>query len=462
MEVETQELKMSKKQVDNIPAKWFSIRISETFKNISLTGKKLKKKECEIPCIIFGDHTKILKFVNFNFVAGADGVKVMRPFKIFNPKLFFYFLNAIQLPDKGYARHFQYLVKATIPLPPLPEQHKIVERIEELFTKLDAGLEALKKVKEQIKQYRQSVLKSAFEGRLTKEWREKHKDKLEPASALLNKLEEVEVRRNVPKVTVMSDGNQKGSIPEMWDLVSVAKSLRKGILEDVKDGNHGSNHPKKNEFSSEGLPFITSNLVEGFKVDYRAAPKIKGKPLERIKVGFSYPGDVILTHKGSVGRVGICEEDCVLTPQTTYYRCNKNIIKNRYLAYVLASPLVQIQLSRVKSQTTRDFVSISKQYYLFFPFCLLPEQQKIVEEIEKRFSIADEVEKTVDKSLEQAEKLRQSILKKAFEGKLTEKWREQNPELISGENSAEKLLEKIKAEKVKIEAEMKKRKKKRK
>jgi len=358
---------------------------------------------------------------NFPFKEAAinEHIFLVRPFREVNKLYLFYFLyssygqNYVKANFKGTAQggiNLSFAENTSVPLPPLPEQHKIVEKIEELFTKLDAGVYALKKIKEQIKQYRQSVLKSAFEGKLTERWREENKDKLEPASALLNNLEEVKVRRNVPKVTAVSDDYQKWSIPKMWNLISVAESLRKGVLEDVKDGNHGSNHPKKNEFSREGLPFITSNLVEDFKVDYRAAPKIKGKPLERIKVGFSYPGDVILTHKGSVGRVGICEKDCVLTPQTTYYRCNKNIIKNRYLAYALASPIIQFQLSGVKSQTTRDFVSISKQYYLFFPFCLFPEQQKIVEEIEKRFSVADEVEQTVNKSLEQAEKLRQSIL----------------------------------------------------
>src|SRR4030043_1222328 len=75
-------------------------------------------------------------------------------------------------------------------LPPLPEQQRIVAKIEELFTKLDAGVEALKKVKNQLKRYPQAVLKYAFEGKLTQEWREANKDKLEPASALLKRIRE--------------------------------------------------------------------------------------------------------------------------------------------------------------------------------------------------------------------------------------------------------------------------------
>ncbi len=84
---------------------------------------------------------------------------------------------------------------------------------------------------------------------------------------------------------------------------------------------------------------------------------------------------------------------------------------------------------------------------LYIPLPPLPEQQKIVEEIEYRLSIADTLEGTVDKLLKLAEKLKQSYLKYAFEGKLTEEWRKQNPDLISRENSIERLLEKIKEEK---------------
>jgi len=77
-----------------------------------------------------------------------------------------------------------------IPLPPLPEQYRIVNKIEELFTKLDAGVEALKKIKTQLKRYRQAVLKFVFEGKLTRQWREAHKGELEPASVLLEKIKE--------------------------------------------------------------------------------------------------------------------------------------------------------------------------------------------------------------------------------------------------------------------------------
>lgn len=338
-----------------------------------------------------------------------------------------------------------------VPLPPLAEQHRIVAKIEELFTQLDAGVELLKKVKAKLKRYRQAVLKAAVEGDLTKEWREVNQGELEPASVLLDRIVQsvgtIKVRRDVPEDVERTEDVENLKCPDFWKLFSVAELLRKGGLLDIKDGNHGSNHPKSDEFSDQGFPFITAAQVENFKIDYENAPKLQCEVLDRLRVGFSYRGDIILTHKGSVGRVGICTEDCLLSPQTTYYRVNDKFLNKKYLAYFLASPIFQSQLSKIKSQTTRDFVSISKQYKLFLVIPPFFEQQKVVEEVELCLSVIDKLEKTIDTNLKRAEKLRQTILKQAFEGKLVP----QDP----NEEPAEKLLERIKAEKAKREADKK-------
>ena len=84
------------------------------------TDRTDMKVNCNLPVIIFGDHTKVIKYIDFDYVAGADGIKVIKPIGYYE-KLFYYFLHALQLPDKGYARHFQFLEKLLIPLPPLNE-----------------------------------------------------------------------------------------------------------------------------------------------------------------------------------------------------------------------------------------------------------------------------------------------------------------------------------------------------
>jgi type I restriction enzyme S subunit len=120
------------------------------------------------PYIIFGDHTKVKKFINFRFVAGADGVKVIKPHSILDPKFFFYLIHTVKIPDKGYARHFQFLEKEDICFPKkILEQQKIVTKIEELFSQLENGKQQLLTAQKQLKTYRQSLLKSAFEGKLT-------------------------------------------------------------------------------------------------------------------------------------------------------------------------------------------------------------------------------------------------------------------------------------------------------
>ena len=119
----------------------------------------------------------------------------------------------------------------------------------------------------------------------------------------------------------------------------------------------------------------------------------------------------------------------------------------KYLCYYLNSPITRNRmLSNIAGVaiTRLTLVKLNNSSFIFAP---INEQRQIVSEIETRLSVCDQLEQTIEESLKKAEALRQSILKKAFNGELTRDWREKNPELISGENSAEKLLERIKAEK---------------
>ena len=115
-----------------------------------------------------------------------------------------------------------------IPLSPLPEQHRIVAKIEELFTRLDAGVEALKKIKAQLKRYRQAVLKYAFEGKLTQEWREANKGKIEPASVLLERIKEERKKEGKGKLKELPpiDTSDLPELPEGWVWTTVGDLLR--------------------------------------------------------------------------------------------------------------------------------------------------------------------------------------------------------------------------------------------
>lgn len=133
------------------------------------TNDTTKAIECDYPVIVFGDHTKCVKFVTFPFVPGADGIKVLRPKQNILPKYLYYGTQYLtfRIEDKGYARHYQHIEKKELAVPPVSEQERIVSKIEELFSKLDASVAELKTAKEKLKVYRQAVLKEAFEGAFT-------------------------------------------------------------------------------------------------------------------------------------------------------------------------------------------------------------------------------------------------------------------------------------------------------
>ena len=109
--------------------------------------------ECELPVIVFGDHTRAVKYITFPFGAGADGIKVLQPKENILPPFLYYGTQYIvaKMPNRGYARHYQYVEKEDLPVPSLPEQERIVARIEELFSQLDAGVETLKKQKHSLR-----------------------------------------------------------------------------------------------------------------------------------------------------------------------------------------------------------------------------------------------------------------------------------------------------------------------
>ncbi|MBA0035564.1 restriction endonuclease subunit S [Pantoea sp. BIGb0393] len=338
-------------------------------------------------------------------------------------------------------------------LAPLAEQKVIADKLDMLLAKVGSSKARLERIPEILKIFRQSVLTSAVNGKLTEAWRTLN-SKLE--SKVRELPENNKTRRGLPDRVAFPDALNESNFPESWDVLSVASLLRKGAIIDIKDGNHGANHPKSLEFTEEGLPFITAaQMSEHGKIDYAGAPKISGKPLEKLKVGFSQAEDVIYSHKGTVGRVSIADRASVLSPQTTYIRLNQKYISNSYYSLMLKSYAFTSQVDAIKSQTTRDFVPITAHYSLFAVIPSIDEQIEIARRVEELFAYAEKIEQKIIYGLERVNNLTQSILAKAFRGELTADWRAANPELISGDNSAKALLEKIKAKREAIERQPK-------
>jgi type I restriction enzyme, S subunit len=318
---------------------------------------------------------------------------------------------------------FDGLKKRPLPIPPLPEQRRIVAKVEALLGRVNKVRERLDRVPDLLKQFRRSVLAAACSGGLTADWREGHAD-IEPATTAIARARvkniNVKTRRDVPEHVEPTEEIADLELPETWALESTAVLLRSNVLFDVKDGNHGANHPKKGEFSEHGVPFITAAQVRDYKVDYEGAPKVAGKPLERLRVGFAKIGDAILTHKGTIGRAALNTSECVLTPQTTYYRCNDELLDAKWLVYFFTSLHFFRQCAAVMSQTTRDFVPISEQYRLFLVVPPLGEQIEIVRRVEHLLKLESSIIARHERASKRVERMTPSTLAKALAGELVE------------------------------------------
>lgn len=282
------------------------------------------------------------------------------------------------------------------PLPPLPEQRAIIKKIEALFSSLDAGISDLKKAQEQLKIYRQAVLKKAFEG--------------------------IETEKSLGEIKVDS----------MIGLVkSNAEQFETGLTPYIK----------MNNITMDGKTDIVNTVfVEATEEEKKKYNLLKGDLLINTRNSFEL-----------VGKTGIIRENL------DGYVFNNNLMRLRvvssidplFIFYQLIGPKLRKDMIAEKKATT----SICALYQRdLFPLKVkvlpsLEEQAQIVKEIEARLSVCDAVEKQIQDSLDQAEALRQSILKKAFEGRLLSEEELNHCKQAPDYEPASVLLEKIKAEK---------------
>jgi type I restriction enzyme S subunit len=360
---------------------------------------------------------------------------------------------------KGTTQKFiplEHLRILPVPLSPLKEQHRIVVKVEELSTKLDAGVQSLERVKTQLKQYRQSVLKSAFEGRLTEEWRRTHQDELEPASKFLERVRherrkkwEQDLRdrgRDPKKYKHMEsksfDAKTLPFLPNYWTWSSI-RDIAEDSKHALKAGPFGSSLRKQFYVSHGYKIYGQEQVIRGdpFYGDYY----IDEKRYESLKSCSVKPGDILISLVGTMGKVLVLPDGIkpgIINPRLVKISPDKRVVKAEYIKHYLNSPNVNSYYSSVSHGETMDILNLAILEELPIPLSPLSEQQKIVDEIERRLSIADEVEKTVINSSRQTEKLRQSVLKRAFEGKLVPQ--------DSSDEPARLLLERMEALKTQV------------
>ncbi|EDT7433530.1 restriction endonuclease subunit S [Salmonella enterica subsp. enterica] len=287
--------------------------------------------------------------------------------------------------------------KILVHFAPFSEQKIIAEKLDTLLAQVDSTKERLEQIPQILKRFRQAVLTSVVCGKLSK-----------------------------------NTGQWK-------------TYLLKSICISISDGDHQA--PPKSE---TGIPFLVISDVNKGQIDFenvsRWVPESYYESLKEIRKPCQ--NDILYTVTGSYGIpviVNTTKPFC-FQRHIAIIKPNSSFIDYKFLAFYLESPQIFKHASDVATGTAQKTVSLSSLRNFELSVPSLDEQHEIVRRVEQLFAYADTIEKQVNNALTRVNSLTQSILAKAFRGELTAQWRAENPDLISGENSAAALLEKIKAE----------------
>lgn len=318
----------------------------------------------QLPVIIFDDFTTATQFVNFKFKVKSSAMKILHiNTDLVIPKYIFYRLQTIQFDHSTHKRYWiQSYSKIKVSIPSLDEQSRIVSRIDELFSELEKAVDTLKTTKEQLAVYRQAVLKAFFD--------------------------------SISGQTVR--------------IKDVCKDIKVGIV--IK--------PTQYYVAENGIQaFRNSNVRRGYIDDTEWVTISKdGHELNlRSEV---HTNDVLVSRSGvNLGMAAVVPEQfngynaidvVIAVPDTTK-------IIPEFLAQYTNSPMGKVIVKKNERGAAQGHLNVSA--YANLPICVpdLKEQEHLVNQIAERLSVCDSIEKTVDTALAQADAMRQSILKQAFE-----------------------------------------------
>ncbi len=332
-----------------------------------------------------------------------------------------YFIQIAQHAVNQSSLNQKKINQIPIPLPPLAEQKRIVAKIEELFSELEAGEESLRVARRQLGVYRQSLLKQAFEGHLTAKWRTQNPAKLESPAKLLARIQsarQVRAESTPSRTTSLAPFPADElvgdfTLPTGWlvlaygDLCSV---VRNGISQ-KPSGETGHKIARISAvrpmvFDYEDYRFIDCD--DETAADYTLAN-----------------GDLVFTRYNGARRfVGVCaqfkgSEPRLYPDKLIRTRPDLPMLDSRYLEIALNCGLSRAWLeTKIRTTAGQSGVSGGDVKAMPVPICSLPEQQEIVRLLDEQFEVIERNEREIDGALRQSEALRQAILKKAFTGQL--------------------------------------------
>jgi type I restriction enzyme S subunit len=329
----------------------------------------------DLPVIIFDDFTTSSQFVNFPFKVKSSAMKILQANKDrANIKYLFYLMQILECSHDTHKRYWiSIYAKQKVALPPLPIQEQIVAKIEELFSELDKGVDELQKIKAQLKVYRQAVLKDAFEGKLTESW-----------------------RNGSLKIETIND-----------------------IVDDIRIGPFGT-MLHEYDYIDNGIPVINPKHIKNQSISPNYNVTISKQKALELQSYLLRENDVILGRRGEMGRsafVSKKEIGWICGTGSMILRL-KNGYNPKLYSLILSSQNVVHYLEEHAIGTTMKNLNEKIVKNIPIPNFQLLEQDILINKIESRLSVCDKIEQIVDESLQKSESLRQSILKKAFEGKL--------------------------------------------
>lgn len=318
-----------------------------------------------LPVIIFDDFTTAIQYVSFPFKVKSSAMKILHINKdLVHPKYIFYRMQVIQFDHSTHKRYWiQQYSKIKVKIPPLPEQERIVARIEELFSELDKAVETLNTTKQQLAVYRQAVLKEAFKHSVA--------------------------QKQIRDISILVTSGSRGWAKYHAD--SGARFIR------ITDLTRNTIQLKNNSIQYVDLP----ELAEG-----------KRSKLEKDDILVSITADL-----GSIALIPDHLGEAYINQHIAMIRL-KNTTQSEYIAWYLKSDLGQKELLKNKRGGGKLGLGLDDIRNTHVPVVEDDMALNVVEKIDRQLSVCDQIEKTIEQSLQQAEALRQSILKQAFEGRL--------------------------------------------
>lgn len=382
---------------------------------------------------------------NFEGLCSAEFI-VLPGSSVVDSRYLQYFLNS--WPFKSFASHlnagdrprvdWDQLKGYSLPLPPLAEQRRIISAIEEQLSRLDAGVAALERARANLKRYRTAVLKAAVEGRLTEAWREENLD-AEPASRLLERIveerrewwEKEQLRANQRKgkeppkgwrakykEPTGTDGDGLPKLPDGWRWVraeQVCGFITKGTTPPANELRGGSGE----------VPFIkVYNLTFDGSLNFRVEPTFVDEQTHTCMLNRSrvFPGDVLMNIVGPpLGKVSVVPDlhpEWNMNQAIAVFRAMPSFDRRFLCLSLLSEGVLSWAKRRAKATAGQFNLTLEICRDLPLPCPSLHEQDQIVSEVRRRLSVLEQVEAQVAVGLRRAGNLRQSVLKRAFEGKL--------------------------------------------